>query len=76
MAKLPSYLAMRVPLLDLSEQHRALRDSTREAINDVLASGRFILGPKVEAFEKAICAYCDVPTPSVFRQEPMLCSPY
>jgi dTDP-4-amino-4,6-dideoxygalactose transaminase len=59
MAKLPSYLAMRVPLLDLSEQYRALGDSIRETINDVLASGRFILGPKVEAFEKAISAYCN-----------------
>src|SRR5207248_5204100 len=25
------------------------------------ASGCFILGPKVEAFEKAMCAYCDTP---------------
>jgi dTDP-4-amino-4,6-dideoxygalactose transaminase len=61
MAKLPSYLAMRVPLLDLSEQYRALGDSIREAINDVLGSGRFILGPKVEAFERAMCAYCNTP---------------
>ena len=61
MAKLPSYLAMRVPLLDLSEQYGALADSIREAINDVLASGRFILGPKVEAFERAMCAYCNTP---------------
>src|SRR5881398_1679087 len=61
MAKLPSYLAMRVPLLDLSEQYCALGDSIREAINDVLGSGRFILGPKVDAFEKAMCAYCNVP---------------
>ena len=52
---------MRVPLLDLSEQYRALGDSIREAINDVLASSRFILGPKVEAFEKAMCAYCNTP---------------
>ncbi|MBO0695519.1 MAG: DegT/DnrJ/EryC1/StrS family aminotransferase, partial [Verrucomicrobia bacterium] len=52
---------MRVPLLDLSEQYRVLGDSIREAINNVLASGRFILGPNVEAFEKAICAYCDTP---------------
>jgi dTDP-4-amino-4,6-dideoxygalactose transaminase len=61
MAKLPSYLAMRVPLLDLSEQYRALGDSIREAIDDVLGSGRFILGPKVEAFERAMCAYCNTP---------------
>jgi dTDP-4-amino-4,6-dideoxygalactose transaminase len=61
MAKLPSYLAMRVPLLDLSEQYRALGDSIREAINDVLRSGHFILGPKVDAFERAMCAYCNTP---------------
>jgi dTDP-4-amino-4,6-dideoxygalactose transaminase len=61
MAKLPSYLAMRVPLLDLSEQYRALGVSIRGAIDDVLASGRFILGPKVEAFEKAMCGYCNTP---------------
>jgi dTDP-4-amino-4,6-dideoxygalactose transaminase len=61
MPKLPSYLAMRVPLLDLSEQYRVLGDSIREAINDVLTSSRFILGPKVEAFEKAMCLYCNTP---------------
>jgi dTDP-4-amino-4,6-dideoxygalactose transaminase len=61
MAKLPSYLAMRVPLLDLSEQYRALGVSIRGAIDEVLASGRFILGPKVEAFEKAMCEYCNTP---------------
>src|SRR5437016_8807095 len=52
---------MRVPLLDLSEQYRALAEPIREAIDDVLASHRFILGPKGEAFEKAMCAYCKAP---------------
>jgi dTDP-4-amino-4,6-dideoxygalactose transaminase len=61
MAKLPSYLAMHVPLLDLGEQYRALGDSIREATNEVLASGRFILGPKVAAFETAMRAYCNTP---------------
>ena len=50
---------MRVPLLDLREQYRALVEPIREAIDAVLASQRFILGPQVEAFEKAIRAYCD-----------------
>jgi dTDP-4-amino-4,6-dideoxygalactose transaminase len=52
---------MRVPLLDLSEQYRALAEPIREAIDSVLASHRFILGPRVEAFEKAICGYCNTP---------------
>jgi dTDP-4-amino-4,6-dideoxygalactose transaminase len=52
---------MRVPLLDLREQYRALVEPIREAIDAVLASQRFILGPQVEAFEKAIRAYCDAP---------------
>src|SRR6266699_256092 len=50
---------MRVPLLDLSEQYRTLVEPIREAIDTVLTSQRFILGPQVEAFEKAIRAYCD-----------------
>jgi dTDP-4-amino-4,6-dideoxygalactose transaminase len=52
---------MRVPLLDLSEQYRALAEPIREAIDDVLTSHRFILGPKGEAFEKGISAYCKAP---------------
>src|SRR6266571_2040906 len=52
---------MRVPLLDLSEQYRTLAEPIRESIDTVLTSQRFILGPQVEAFEKAIRAYCDAP---------------
>ena len=52
---------MRVPLLDLSEQYRTLAEPIREAIDDVLTSHRFILGPKGEAFEKAVGAYCKAP---------------
>ncbi len=61
MLKLPSYLAMRVPLLDLGQQYRVLNKQIREAIDDVLDSHRFILGSKVQEFESAICRYCDVP---------------
>jgi dTDP-4-amino-4,6-dideoxygalactose transaminase len=49
---------MRVPLLDLSEQYRVLGDSVRRAIDEVLQSQQFILGPKVEEFERALAAYC------------------
>src|SRR2546428_2910384 len=52
---------MRVPLLDLREQYRALASQIRAEIDDVLLSQRFILGPKVEAFEKAIRDYFGAP---------------
>ncbi|MEY2480825.1 MAG: hypothetical protein QOI04_1752 [Verrucomicrobiota bacterium] len=52
---------MKVPLLDLSEQYRTLAGPIRTAIDEVLGAQSFILGPKVEAFEKAICAYCAAP---------------
>ena len=52
---------MRVPLLDLSQQYRTLAGPIRAQIEEVLASQRFILGPKVEAFGQAICAYCAAP---------------
>src|SRR5438309_4965397 len=51
---------MRVPLLDLAEQHRPLAAPIREQIDDVLRSGQFILGPKVEEFEHTICRYTGV----------------
>jgi dTDP-4-amino-4,6-dideoxygalactose transaminase len=49
---------MRVPLLDLSEQYRLLDDSIRREIDDVLRTQQFILGPKVEEFERALADYC------------------
>lgn len=52
---------MRVPLLDLSEQYRALANEIRAATDEVLASHRFILGPKLAEFEKAAAAYCGAP---------------
>src|SRR6195256_5668258 len=52
---------MRVPLLDLSEQYRSLAEPIRAELDEVLASQSFILGPKVTAFEQAICRYCATP---------------
>ncbi len=43
-----------VPLLDLTRQIEALRPALDEALSRVVTSGRFILGPEVQAFEKAI----------------------
>src|SRR5204863_2109503 len=52
---------MRVPLLDLSEQYAALAQPIGSAIDEVLASQNFILGPRVESFEQAIARYCGSP---------------
>src|SRR5579884_3194886 len=58
-ANLPSATqeARPVPLLDLKAQYSVLREEIRSAIDRVLESQRFILGPEVEALEEAIAAY-------------------
>lgn len=52
---------MRVPLLDLGEQYRVLAGEIRAAIDEVLSSQRFILGPKLAEFEEAMAKYCGTP---------------
>lgn len=49
---------MRVRLLDLSGQYAALSKELRAVTDEVLASQRFILGPKLAEFEAATAAYC------------------
>jgi len=51
---------MRVPLLDLSEQYRSLEREILAEIKEVLETHRFILGPKLEAFERSIAKYCKI----------------
>src|SRR5262249_19246668 len=41
-----------------SEQYRLLDDSIRREIDEVLRTQQFILGPKVEEFERALSVYC------------------
>ena len=48
---------MRVPLLDLSAQYQTLAGPIRQQIDEVLQTQRFILGPKVQEFERALCDY-------------------
>ena len=48
---------MQVPLLDLKPQYATLRDQIRTEVDQIMESQYFIGGPKVEAFEKAICDY-------------------
>lgn len=48
---------MRVPMIDLTRRDPDELAELREAFERVLASGRFILGPEVEAFEAECAAY-------------------
>ena len=50
-----------MPMVDLSAQYRTVGDAVREQIDQVFATQRFILGPKVQEFEKAIGEFCGCP---------------
>jgi dTDP-4-amino-4,6-dideoxygalactose transaminase len=48
---------MNIPLLDLKAQYSSIKEEVNQAIQEVLESQHFILGPKVDQCEKAIAAY-------------------
>jgi dTDP-4-amino-4,6-dideoxygalactose transaminase len=47
-----------VPLLDLKPQYAGLRRELLQVIEELCDSQMFILGPRVEAFERSVAAYC------------------
>lgn len=49
---------MTVPLLDLKAQYASIKAEIAEALEEVLESQWFIMGPKIVELEKAIAAYC------------------
>jgi dTDP-4-amino-4,6-dideoxygalactose transaminase len=46
-------------MLDLKAQYATIRKEVQEAIERVIESQQFILGPEVEALEREVAAYCD-----------------
>jgi dTDP-4-amino-4,6-dideoxygalactose transaminase len=52
---------MQVPLLDLRKQYAPLKAAILAEIEQVADSQSLVLGPKTEAFESAIAAYCEIP---------------
>ncbi len=54
-------LLMKVPMLDLVAEHAPYRTQLEAAFQRVLNSGRFVLGPEVEAFEREIASWIGVP---------------
>lgn len=49
---------MNVPFLDLKAQYQSIQQEVRQAIDRVLESCAFALGPEVAAFEEEFAAYC------------------
>ncbi|HZD59599.1 MAG TPA: DegT/DnrJ/EryC1/StrS family aminotransferase [Anaerolineae bacterium] len=49
---------MSIPLLDLKAQYNSIREEIESEVLGTLQSGQYILGPKVEEFERAIADYC------------------
>lgn len=48
---------MKVPLLDLQAQYQAIKNEVRLAVDRVMESQQFILGPEVEVCEKKVAEY-------------------
>ena len=52
---------MTIPLVDLSVQYREIKDEVSAALERIMSSGAFVLGPDVEEFEKAFASFSGVP---------------
>src|SRR5260370_9617536 len=50
---------MSIPFLDLKAPHAELKDELDGAYRRVMESGRFVLGPELEAFETEFAGYCE-----------------
>lgn len=46
-----------IPLLDLKAQYATIRNEVRDAVDRVIESQQFILGPEVETLEREVAAY-------------------
>lgn len=52
--------SIQIPILDLKPQYQSIKSEIQAAIDKVLASGQFILGPTVEQFEADAAQYLGV----------------
>jgi len=46
-----------IPIVDLRAQYGAIREEVRQAIDSVIESQQFILGPNVKSIEEQMSAY-------------------
>ncbi len=57
MSKVEYKKEIAVPIIDLVSHYEALKDEIDAAVNDVLSSANYILGPNVTAFEQDLAKY-------------------
>lgn len=50
-----------IPFLDFAEQYKTLGGELESAVVAALQSGKYVLGPSVEAFERCFADYCGMP---------------
>jgi dTDP-4-amino-4,6-dideoxygalactose transaminase len=60
MHRLSRFTRRDVPLLDTVAQYAYLKEELQQAMNQVLESGSYIMGPAVKEFEEAVAQYCGV----------------
>ena len=58
---MPIQTSHAIPGLDLRAQYASIREEIRAAIDAVLESQVFILGPQVQALEQELAAFCGTP---------------
>jgi len=51
-------MKIKVPFFELVSQFRTIEDEIKSALEEVFKTQQFILGPKVDALEKAVADYC------------------
>jgi dTDP-4-amino-4,6-dideoxygalactose transaminase len=51
---------IKIPILDLKPQYESIKEEIQTAINRVVESGRFIMGPDVKEFEQEMAEYLGV----------------
>jgi dTDP-4-amino-4,6-dideoxygalactose transaminase len=51
---------MKIPMVDLVEQYKSIHKEIDKTVKEVMASGWFIMGPNVKAFDEEIAEYTGV----------------
>ena len=54
----PNVTALSIPSEDLTRQYSQIEEELHQAIDRVLPSGRYVLGPELAAFEQEFAAFC------------------